>query len=67
MAMILQSRLLQEKPEAVNYYNKALHLGCCSSPRSASENLTFFLKICKNTIFEPFFAFLLKIGRMRIF
>ena len=22
--------------EAVNYYNKALHLGCCSSPRSAS-------------------------------
>ena len=23
--------------EAVNYYHKALHLGCCSSPRSASE------------------------------
>ena len=22
--------------EAVNYYHKALHLGCCSSPRSAS-------------------------------
>ena len=22
---------------AVNYYHKALHLGCCSSPRSASE------------------------------
>ena len=22
--------------EAVNYYYKALHLGCCSSPRSAS-------------------------------
>ena len=21
--------------EAVNYYHKALHLGCCSSPRSA--------------------------------
>ena len=21
----------------VNYYHKALHLGCCSSPRSASE------------------------------
>ena len=21
---------------AVNYYHKALHLGCCSSPRSAS-------------------------------
>ena len=24
--------------EAVNYYHKALHLGCCSSPRSASDN-----------------------------
>ena len=23
---------------AVNYYYKALHLGCCSSPRSASVN-----------------------------
>ena len=23
--------------EAVNYYHKALHLGCCSSPRSASD------------------------------
>ena len=22
---------------AVNYYHKALHLGCCSSPRSASD------------------------------
>ena len=22
---------------AVNYYNKALHLRCCSSPRSASD------------------------------
>ena len=22
----------------VNYYRKALHLGCCSSPRSASED-----------------------------
>ena len=27
------------KLEAVNYYHKALHLGCCSSPRSASEEL----------------------------
>ena len=25
------------KPEAVNYYHTALHLGCCSSPRSASD------------------------------
>ena len=24
---------------AVNYYHKALHIGCCSSPRSASEHL----------------------------
>ena len=24
--------------EAVNYYHKALHLGCCSSTRSASDN-----------------------------
>ena len=22
---------------AVNYYHKALHLGCCSNPRSASD------------------------------
>ena len=27
------------KLEAVNYYDKALHLGCCSSLRSASHNL----------------------------
>ena len=30
---------MQGNPEAipaVNYYHKALHLGCCSSPRSAS-------------------------------
>ena len=26
---------------AVNYYHKALHLGCCSSPRSASEVCRF--------------------------
>ena len=24
--------------EAVNYYHKVLHVECCSSPRSASEN-----------------------------
>ena len=24
---------------AVKYYHKALHLGCCSSPRSASDNV----------------------------
>ena len=24
------------KMEAINYYHKALHLGCCSSPRSAT-------------------------------
>ena len=34
--------------EAVNYYHKALHLGCCSSPRSASafyENIERHLTI----------------------
>ena len=25
------------KLESVNYYHKALHLGCCRNPRSASE------------------------------
>ena len=29
---------------AVNYYRKALHLGCCSSPRSASDD---HVKNCK--------------------
>ena len=29
------------KLEAVNYYHKALHLECCSSPRSASGNENF--------------------------
>ena len=27
---------------AVTYYHKALHLGCCSSPRSASEMLNMY-------------------------
>ena len=27
---------------AVNYYHKELHLGCCSSPRSASDNSNDF-------------------------
>ena len=31
----IQKTLYQRLP-AVNYYHKALHLGCCSSPRSAS-------------------------------
>ena len=30
---------------AVNYYNKALHLGCCSSPRSASDHFLLLVKI----------------------
>ena len=40
---------------AVNYYHKALHLGCCSSPRSASVHLiirTYF------THLKPLFHFL---------
>ena len=28
--------------EAVSYYHKALHLGCCSSPRSASVSDVFW-------------------------
>ena len=31
--------------KAVNYYHKALHLGCCSSPRSASAYKVIFSKI----------------------
>ena len=30
-----------ERLEAVNYYHKVLHLGCCSIPRSASETHSF--------------------------
>ena len=32
---------------AINYYHKALHLGCCSSPRSASgsESISDMLRI----------------------
>ena len=29
--------------EEVNYYHKALHLGCCNSPRSAPENIPPFV------------------------
>ena len=32
------------KLPAVNYYHKALHLGCCSHPRSAAGNK--FAQIC---------------------
>ena len=28
-----------ESKNPINYYHKELHLGCCSSPRSASEYL----------------------------
>ena len=31
-------RLLQHPRWSTNYYHKAPHLGCCSSPRSASED-----------------------------
>ena len=36
---------------AVNYYQKALHLGCCSSPRSAFDNLVFQLRIVGTFLF----------------
>ena len=29
-------REIDPELEAVNYYHKALHLGCCSSPRSTA-------------------------------
>ena len=37
----------------VNYYHKALHLGCCSSPRSASGNNQnhYFCHIFSRTTF----------------
>ena len=38
---------------AVNYYQKALHLGCCSSPRSASDCIhrVFTLRRCSSNRF----------------
>ena len=42
-----------EKLPAVNYYHKALHLGCCSSPRSASKlyfRTCFFKNLVKDFI-----------------
>ena len=41
--------------EAVNYYHKALHLGCCSSPRSASDHITV-LKIDGAILFPCIFS-----------
>ena len=40
---------------AVNYYHKALHLGCCSSPRSASDDMLSIrmLKLCGESIYKP--------------
>ena len=32
--------------KAVNYYHKELHLGCCSSPRSTSEDRLDGLDFC---------------------
>ena len=40
-AFPLRSLSLYPLSEAVNYYHKALHLGCCSSPRSASASFPF--------------------------
>ena len=31
--------IIVKRLEAVNYYHKALHLGCCSSPRAASDGI----------------------------
>ena len=27
---------------AINYYHKVLHLGCCSNPRTASDDVVYF-------------------------
>ena len=32
----------------INYYHKALHLGCCSSPRSASDLINLFQRFSRN-------------------
>ena len=40
-AFPFRSLSLYPLPEAVNYYHKAFHLGCCSSPRSASASFPF--------------------------
>ena len=61
---VLSSSLL----EAVNYYHKELHLGCCSSPRSASASCLSCL------LFRPFpfllsstfFVFHLKLWALNI-
>ena len=45
----MQDRALYDNSErlpAVNYYHKALHLGCCSSPRSASTICESFKQTC---------------------
>ena len=31
-----------------NYYHKAFHLGCCSSPRSASGQITESVRVKRN-------------------
>ena len=31
--------------EVVNYYHKELHLGCCSSPRSSSAQVSSYFKV----------------------
>ena len=51
--------------EAVNYYYKALHLGCCSSPRSASKSinekqaLTFLISITRCKIINVYIFFII--------
>ena len=42
---LLQHRRWSALLPAVNYYHKALHLGCCSSPRSAPG---FYLPVLLN-------------------
>ena len=43
LSLVTKMNLLKSCCNTVNYYHKALHLGCCSSPRSASAYPHSFL------------------------
>ena len=38
--------------QAINYYYKALHLGCCSSPRSASASSGWFVILIVESVLK---------------
>ena len=61
--------LYEYEPEAVNYYHKALHLGCCNRPRSASMSLIAKVVSCNSQREKSFreFFFLFSTIMMTIF